>query len=195
MAKVWWAMLDADWHTYLMLTKWPERLSEFIYGDHRRREKSTSHASYRNLLWAPHHIWLGVSVESKDQYNRIDELQRTPASKRWISLEPLLGPVPDLPLDGIDLVILGFESGAGARPGHPEWARSVRDQCKAAGVAFRFKQWGEWSPEPERGRQYNIDIDSDVHIIAKPYARAMYKRGKKAAGRLLDGVEYSEWPE
>jgi protein gp37 len=91
-------------------------------------------------------VWLGVSVESPAYYARIRHLARTQAAVRFLSCEPLLAPLPDLPLAGIAWVIVGGESGPGARPMHPDWVRSIRDQCRAAGVAFFFKQWGEWHP-------------------------------------------------
>jgi protein gp37 len=92
-------------------------------------------------------VWLGVSVESADQLFRIDALRRTPAAVRFLSLEPLLGPLNGLDLNGIDWVIVGGESGPGARPMAVDWARSLRDQCVAAGVPFLFKQWGGRTPK------------------------------------------------
>jgi protein gp37 len=85
---------------------------------------------------------MGVSVEKEDYLFRIAELRKTPAKIKFLSLEPLLGPLPNLKLRGIDWVIVGGESGPGARPMDPEWAFGIRDQCQAAGVAFFFKQWG-----------------------------------------------------
>jgi protein gp37 len=85
---------------------------------------------------------MGVSVENGDHRDRIDHLRATPAAVKFLSLEPLLGPLPKLDLRGIDWVIVGGESGPRARPMDPAWARDLRDQCVAAGVAFFFKQWG-----------------------------------------------------
>lgn len=118
-------MVETDRHTYQVLTKRPERAS--ILG--------------ANLTW-PSHIWLGTSVESIDYMTRIDALRNTPARVRFLSLEPLLGPLEGLDLRGIDWVIVGGESGPRARAMDPSWVRSIRDQCTAQGVAFHFKQWG-----------------------------------------------------
>ncbi len=118
-------MKETPQHTYQILTKRAERLSK-LGGD---------------LDWAPN-IWMGVSVEREDFTWRIDNLRRTPASTRFLSLEPLLGPLPDLDLSDIHWVIAGGESGPGARPMNPEWVRDIRDQCTSRGVAFHFKQWG-----------------------------------------------------
>lgn len=112
-------------HTFQILTKRPHRAAE--------------HSAV--LDWASN-IWLGTSVENAPVLHRIDALCRTAASVRFISAEPLLGPLPGLPLAGLDWVIVGGESGPGARPLEAAWVRSLRDQCTAAGVPFFFKQWG-----------------------------------------------------
>lgn len=93
------------------------------------------------LDWSPN-IWMGVTVESQAYVSRIDSLRRIPAAVRFVSLEPLLGPIEQLELDQIDWVIVGGESGPGARPMRPEWVRSVREKCLQADAAFFFKQWG-----------------------------------------------------
>jgi protein gp37 len=118
-------MRNADWHQYQVLTKRSERLLELS----------------SELDWAPQ-VWMGVSVENKDYAYRIDHLRKTKAKVKFLSLEPLLGPLPRLNLQGIDWAIVGGESGPGARPIHPEWVAEIRDQCVKAGVAFFFKQWG-----------------------------------------------------
>ena len=118
-------MTQAHWHRYQVLTKRPERLL----------------ALNETLPWPPQ-VWLGVSVESDRYVGRIDLLRQTDAAVKFLSLEPLLGPLPGLNLDGIDWVIVGGESGPGARPMAREWAADIRDQCLAAGVPFHFKQWG-----------------------------------------------------
>ena len=87
-------------------------------------------------------MWQGVSVENADYTFRVDHLRRTPARVRFLSIEPLLGPIPDLDLTDIHWVIVGGESGHGARPMDPDWVRSLRDRCRVAGVPFFFKQWG-----------------------------------------------------
>lgn len=118
-------MVKANWHTYQVLTKRSERLRKIA----------------ARLPW-PDHVWMGVSVENSDYVHRIDDLLGTPAIIRFLSLEPLLGPIPGLELDGIDWVIVGGESGPKARPMNPIWAREIRDQCRRAGVAFFLKQLG-----------------------------------------------------
>jgi protein gp37 len=110
---------------YQILTKRAERLAELD----------------AKLAWAPH-IWQGVTVEHPDFYNRIDLLRQTGAHVKFLSLEPLLAPMPKLKLRDIDWVIVGGESGPGARPMAREWVTEIRDQCLKAGVAFYFKQWG-----------------------------------------------------
>ncbi len=118
-------MVATPQHTYQVLTKRAERIEEVF-----------------PLLPWPKHIWLGVSVENSDYTYRIDHLRRTRAAVKFLSLEPLLGPLDDLDLGGIDWAIAGGESGPKARPMPIEWVRSIRDQCIAANVAFHFKQWG-----------------------------------------------------
>lgn len=123
--RVFETMRETPQHTYQILTKRAERLEE-VSGD---------------IAW-PQNVWMGVSVENTDYQYRIDNLRRTNAVVKFLSLEPLIGPLNNLDLERIDWVIAGGESGPGARPIKLDWARSVRDQCVAAGVAFHFKQWG-----------------------------------------------------
>jgi protein gp37 len=118
-------MARANWHRFQVLTKRSLRLSRLS----------------RELDWRPN-IWMGVSVESRDYAFRIDHLRETEAHIKFLSLEPLLGPLPDLNLTGIDWVIVGGESGPGARAMRMEWVLDIRDQCLRAGVPFFFKQWG-----------------------------------------------------
>jgi protein gp37 len=118
-------MKRAPWHQYQVLTKRSERL----------RELSSQ------LEWTPQ-IWMGVSVENQDYVERIDDLRQTGAWVKFLSLEPLLGPLRELDLTGIDWAIVGGESGPGARAVDPAWVKEIRDQCVRAGVAFFFKQWG-----------------------------------------------------
>jgi protein gp37 len=124
-AQVFDVMARASHHTFQVLTKRAKRLTTLASA----------------LPW-PKNVWLGVSVETADYLWRVDCLRQVPAAVRFLSLEPLLGPIPELRLEGIKWVIVGGESGPGARPMRVEWARSVRDQCLAAGVPFFFKQWG-----------------------------------------------------
>jgi protein gp37 len=187
--------------------------------------------------WAQEHGWLdnawaGVSIENqKNGQSKIWHLLRVPAKIRFLSCEPLLGPLDfsamttDPPgsgfalmdglgrIDGSDpqisWIIVGGESGPLARPMHPAWARAIRDQAKKAGVAFHFKQWGEWEPRSrEDGRPFDsmdrfnrhrlVALDGTLNCTqgaAGSGAQPMSRVGKAAAGRLLDGVLYDEFPE
>jgi protein gp37 len=144
-------MVAAHWHTFQILTKRSGRLR----------------AMADRLPW-PDNVWIGVSVENQRWTTRIDDLREVPASVRFLSCEPLLGPL-QLELENIDWVIVGGESGPRARPMRPEWARAVRDHCRASNVPFFFKQWGA---HDELG----------------------VRRGKKECGRVLDGCTWDEMP-
>ena len=115
----------ANWHRFQVLTKRAGRLAQLS----------------SKLEWAPN-IWMGVSVETEKYRSRIDELRRTDAQIKFLSLEPLLGPLPDLDLAGMDWVIVGGESGPKSRPMDEAWVTDLRDQCRRAKVPFFFKQWG-----------------------------------------------------
>ena len=123
--KVFNVMHAAHWHTYQVLTKRADRLLELS------RE-----------LPRIENVWMGVTVENNDYVHRIDCLRKTDAHIKFLSIEPLLGPIPNLDLEGIDWVIVGGESGPGARPMDSSWVLDIRDQCQDAGVPFFFKQWG-----------------------------------------------------
>lgn len=116
---------QAHWHRFQVLTKRSSRLRELA-----------------SILEWPGNLWMGVSVENDDYRYRIDDLRSTPAHVKFLSLEPLLGPLPALDMHQIDWVIVGGESGPGARPCSPEWVTDIRDQCVRADVPFFFKQWG-----------------------------------------------------
>ena len=118
-------MNQAHWHTFQILTKRASRLVEVS-----------------SLLDWSQNIWMGVSVENQDYVHRIDALRDIPATVRFLSLEPLLGPISDVILSGIDWVIVGGESGPKSRPLDPEWVRKLRDKCTGDGIPFFFKQWG-----------------------------------------------------
>jgi len=122
------AMRRAHWHQFQVLTKRSTRLLELD----------------PNLGWPPN-VWMGVSVEDDNYTFRIDHLRRTGARVKFLSLEPLLGPLPSLDLSRINWVIVGGESGPRARPVDPAWVLSIRDQCIDAGVPLFFKQWGGWN--------------------------------------------------
>ena len=240
-------------HTHMILTKRSERmrkyLSAFIRG-----ERGVLHAArnlgrlddacdaladaakkYRRCVsFGPlPNVWLGVSVEDQTRADeRIPDLLATPAAKRFLSCEPLLGPVElrkplyrgdcGITMRGylrdksepddfhywatkIDWIIVGGESGPRARPMHPDWARAIRDQCADAGVPFFFKQWGEWR---DRGGHVPIatrKVQSHICYLDRDTGRCkphpnrfsdetMIKLGRKAAGRLLDGVEHNAFP-
>ncbi len=130
-------MARADWHSYQILTKRPARMAEVVAAYYRSRRQP------RPLP----HVWLGVSIENDRWVARADALRATPAAVRFISAEPLLGPLPSLDLTGIDWLIVGGESGVGARPMAPGWARLLRDHAARQGVAFFFKQWGGRTPK------------------------------------------------
>jgi protein gp37 len=139
-------MEEADWHTYQILTKRSSLLLKYLrrrYGDE----------------FAPPHIWLGVSVENKDNTVRIKHLKSAQASVKFVSFEPLIGSVGPVDLTGIDWAIVCGESGPRARPMAEEWALEVRDNCKRDGVAFFFKQWGGNRPKSGgrelKGREWN----------------------------------------
>jgi protein gp37 len=132
--RVFETMECADWHTFQILTKRSSLMARYLK------------ARYGNGA-APAHIWCGVSVEDIQAKTRIAHLCSAPAVMRFLSLEPLLGPLGRLDLAGIDWVIVGGESGPGARPMHADWVREIRDQCLQQGVAFFFKQWGGLRPK------------------------------------------------
>ena len=133
-ARVFDTMEAASWHIFQVLTKRSSLMRNFLryrYGARR----------------PPRHIWLGVSLEDGTRRSRISHLREAPAGVRFLSIEPLIGPVGKLDLFGIDWVIVGGESGPGARAMKQEWAIEVRDQCRASNVAFFFKQWGGRTPK------------------------------------------------
>jgi hypothetical protein len=176
----------------------------------------------------PHNVWLGVSIEDQARADeRIPDLLATPAAVRFVSAEPLLGPVNFENVRGLnslrgfatddsgdrhrlDWIICGGESGPGARPMHPDWVRSIRDQCAAAGVPFLFKQWGNWLPGTYSSSRHTIifddNADADGMTLGPPPHPASYVHqwkdgsisvncGKSLAGRTLDGVIHDAFPE
>lgn len=172
--QVWGIMVRAGHHTYQVLTKRSKRLAEVA-----------------PLLPRLGPIWVGVSVEDSRVSERIDDLRRvsdTVARVRFLSCEPLLGPLPNLDLTGIGWVIVGGESGPGARPMHPDWARGIRDQCTAAGVPFFFKQWGAWMPT-------SVKHGHGPKVHTWPDGAQSLRVGKSDAGRTLDGRTWDEMPE
>lgn len=181
-----------DW---LLLTKRPEHFDKLAPGSWVTRA-------------CPPHVQLGVTAENQQYWNlRVAILKNLPARTRFVSAEPLLGPIDTGDLTGIHQVIVGGESGSGARPMHPDWARSIRDQCHA--VAFFFKQWGEFrnGSGTSPANADRIMLTDGRAFSWEDYAAAfsqtpdglnptiMAKVGKKAAGRRLDGREWNEFPE
>jgi len=130
------AMEDANWHVFQVLTKRSSLMRDYV---RRRYGKSP----------VPNHIWLGVSVEDAQRANRIDHLKQVNSEARFISFEPLLGPIGEIDLSGIAWAIVGGESGPGARAMDASWATQIRDHCDRHDVAFFFKQWG--GPRPKSG--------------------------------------------
>lgn len=241
-------MAMADRHTFQILTKRPERMLDYC----RRlqvRADEIAHVAVNTwggvdpdglYDWVQDcvasgplpNVWLGVSVENqKTADERIPLLLQTPAAVRWISAEPLLGPIsmrwfPAWPenapttamnpngsanhLDGLrrlDWVIVGGESGRGARAMHPDWARVLRDQCAEAGVPFLFKQWGEWAPRGPESMGYPLlegvprlrltDAGQNGQDLATDGGNHvwMQRAGKKTTGRLLDGIQHDDYPQ
>jgi len=219
-------------HVFQILTKRPARMLEFMLEV--MTIAYYNNWTYTELGGEPlENVWLGVSVEDQAMADeRIPILLQTPAAVRWVSYEPALGEV-DLTSDIImhsiryktvgenpyfypkgkysfhgfpilDWVVCGGESGHGARPMHPDWARKVRDDCVSAGVPFFFKQWGEWATFDDMPVEYqgillhkdlkanwkikNFEFENDDRIFT------FHKLGKKKAGRLLDEREWSEYP-
>lgn len=212
----------APCHTFQVLTKRPARMRSWVRGwaDPDQRVAWISAAvdrgwcHPRDIIEAPRwpavlsNVWLGVSVETQKWAKvRLALLADTPAAVRFASCEPLLGELDIRQwLDGgLDWVIVGGESGgAKARPMHPDWARSLRDQCQAANVAFFFKQWGEWAPEAvcatERGAGRAVYLDRDgttrpAAVGARAGAVTIQRNGKHRTGRRLDGRTWDQYPQ
>jgi protein gp37 len=178
-------MVRASWHTFQVLTKRAERLADLA----------------PTLPW-PTNVWMGVSIENRRFVYRADLLRTVPAAVRFISAEPLLGPLTGLDLRGIDWLIAGGESGPKARPMHPEWVLDLRDRCRDSGVCFFFKQWGAFRPSlPDEKPTVAIDemgrIVNDRGRATAPVGRVAYltRVGKGRAGRLLDGRIWDGSPQ
>lgn len=224
-ANVFAIMALAPQHTFQVLTKRHARMRSLLNSS----EFQTSTAEHMLAMtdademkdagdpFPLPNVWLGVSAENQQWANiRIPALLDTPAAVRFVSAEPLLGPI-NLHTDPIeagssfwgsqlDWVIVGGESGPGARPMHPDWARGLRDQCQAAGVAFLFKQWGEYRPAGRGDDTSSMTcVQASTGVVAEhghdgkglaPGGWAAMRRvGKKAAGRELDGCTWDQYPE
>lgn len=200
--RIWNVMRQAEQHTFQVLTKRPKIMLAWML---------------ENCIRPLSNVWLGVSVEDqKTADERIPLLLQTPASVRFISYEPALGPVDlscvpwpngwrnenDAVSDGIDplrfsashldWVICGGESGPHARPMSPDWARAVRDQCKRARIPFFFKQWGEWLPYDQ---VTELAQDCMSEFVKNDAEACPYRFGKNKSGAVLDGVEWKEFPK
>lgn len=225
-SRVFAVMARTPQHTYMVLTKRPDRMlaiaGDDLNGGYRLLEEAHDEADAQLLYeqWPLPNVHLGTSIELDRYCRRADDLRKTSAAVRFLSLEPLLGPLPSLSLDGIGMVICGGESGPRARPMHPDWPRAIRDQCVAARVPFFFKQWGTWSPlAPLHNGVFdwsgahpmaNDGTLYQPHDLVYPdgprYGEAiraghdrahltnMYRVGKKTAGRELDGRTWDEFP-
>lgn len=235
-ADVFTVMAQCPQHTFQVLTKRADRMrailsdAEFIEGI-RSNLKIIDNPDDPPWKWPLPNVWCGTSAErQKEADERIPDLLATPAAVRFVSAEPLLGPINFTsiarktgeglmrPLDGrfrtLDWIIVGGESGPGARPMHPDWARSIRAQCAATGVPFFFKQWGSWRQvtdadvyDTSKGRAgrppaFIVAHDGTVHCF-KNVGHAinrdhppvtMIEVGKARTGRLLDGREWNEMP-
>ena len=143
-------------HTYQILTKRPGRALHYLNAPNTREKiadlaycgmHNISLGNRQSMPWPLPNVWIGTSVEDSRVTHRIDALRKCPAVVRFLSCEPLIGPLPNLNLDGIHWVIAGGESGPNHRPVQVEWLRDLRDQCQRAGVAFFFKQWGGLTPK------------------------------------------------
>lgn len=224
-------------HVFVVLTKRPERMQNWFsfitcqHGVNREILSLTHDWTDRSAVvgvldgpWPLRNVALGVTAEDQKRADeRIPHLLATPAACRFVSYEPALGPVdwPQLAPGAIDGVIMGGESGPGARPMHPDWVRDTRDKCAAAGVRFFFKQWGEWAPvtieEDEHGdlgaavpmagcSEFAVHKDEQeclfwqadrlVHwpLIQTTAAIGARRVGKTRAGRVLDGRTHNELP-
>jgi protein gp37 len=153
-------MATAHWHTFQVLTKRAKRIADLA----------------NSISWPPN-VWQGVSVENADYTWRVDHLRVVPSVVRFLSVEPLLGPILNLPLAGIDWVIVGGESGPGNRPPDANWIRQIRDQCLAEKVPFFFKQWGGRTPK-SGGRMLDGRIWDQI-----PMQRSSNSRGNASQTR------------
>lgn len=206
-------------HVFQVLTKRPARMLDYL--------RTRGHAAWNSgrlgrAAYPPRNVWLGVSVENQATADeRIPLLLQTPAAVRWISAEPLLGPITlarwipvelrpgiDVDIDGfywpdgradptkhLNWLVVGGESGPNARPMHPAWARAIRDECAVAGVPFHFKQHGAWRHCDEMPLDDYQDFINRVPWRSDPGpGNGFLKLGKHRAGRLLDGVEHNGYP-
>lgn len=159
--QVFTTMENADWHIYQVLTKRSSKMRAYL----KRRYNSRK---------VPAHIWCGVSIEDEGSSARLKHLQEAPIKMRFLSIEPLLGPIRNIDLEGISWVIVGGESGPGARPMQPEWVLEIQHQCGIFDVPFFFKQWGGRSPKSNgrklNGSEFN-ELPRSVDLLKHPIFR------------------------
>lgn len=205
-ARVFAMMACAPQHTFQVLTKRPRRMESLIGARSSLLSlRGDGPAHFLPLVvrfmaqrgveadaWPLPNVWLGTSIESDRYAFRADHLRKTPAAVRFISAEPLLGPLPSLDLSGIDWLIVGGESGRGARGMHPAWVRDLRDRCESTPTAFFFKQWGEWVQGQSGGPRITLTPTDDGTVNGRRVE--VIRVGKKAAGRVLDGRTWDEYP-
>lgn len=209
-------MADARQHTFQVLTKRPERAAALL-PQMREAIKEDANVPFGDQPWPLPNVWVGVSVENQKNTDRLDHLMKTPAAIRFVSAEPLLGPL-DLSkwIADIGWLIVGGESGASARPMNPYWVKWLHATARAAGVPFFFKQWGEWCPvtigkdpgheaaPPDRKWMYERLLNpggehagrpghSKIHVF--DLGDVVRKVGRKAAGAHLEGFLFREMPE
>jgi protein gp37 len=189
----------AHQHTFQVLTKRADRMREFmsrpdLLEDIYANWYSWDSGAREVQSWPLHNLWLGASAEDQRRFDdRQYDLRETPAKVRFFSFEPLLSEIDTRgELCGGDFhwAIVGGESGPGARPMQPDWARSLRDQCAAAGVPFFFKQWGEWADADD----YPSEMQEHLELINRADGNSV-RVGKKRAGRLLDGALHDAMPQ
>ncbi len=217
--RVFAVMALAPQHTFQVLTKRAKRMRDYLtLGGPTLQQMAQVPQVGRDVMvantdWPLPNVWLGVSAERRTEWlERTADLRETPAAIRFVSAEPLLGDLGEIDLAGLHWIIVGGESGDGARPMHPAWARSIRDQCAAAGTAFFFKQWGEhlggegedcgdavWfeaasEKRDDRWLKTSDEFDWFDPSLA-PDGPMHIRLGKKRAGRVLDGVEHNGFPQ
>lgn len=197
---VWWEMARAKQHIFQVLTKRPERMCNLV--KHFVEKESPSLLS---------NIWLGVTAENqKCADERREYLRQCPAAVKFVSYEPALGPIGWAGWEFVNQIISGGESGPQARPSHPNWHRATRDFCQEHGIAYFMKQWGAWAPRykpftltagqqhtPKEGKWIQLGKSGNVYsskVVPDEWCTDMIRVGKKAAGRLLDGKEWNEFP-
>lgn len=210
-ADIFAVMQLAPAHTFQVLTKRARRMLRVLSDPAFRVLVDAARERIRpgcgDFTWPLPNVWLGVSIESDAYTFRANYLRATPAAVRWISAEPLLGPLGSLNLTGIDWLVAGGESGPKARPMSLDWVRDLRDRCAChcddvircvctptpTGTAFLFKQWGEWAPYQALAAPAAPVLMADDD--PEDADRWMQRVGKRAAGRRLDGRTWDEFPE